>query len=294
MSRMSCTYSFVEFGMLTLILTIVMVSFRSNVVHQKTGGVIMFILRLLASLNDEGLIWYSINTRRWMFNLEKIELKEMSEDVVKHMTQHMSRLSGKKQVGLKLCACLGPSFDATTLERARKDAVIGDDFLESCVEDGFLQTGGGSSYKWSHNQVQQAAYGLIPLHRREKIHLLIGSRLLLSTTPSEMDRFIFHITDNINKGAKLLKVPEQKYEVVELNLRAGEKMRQQQSFYSAVKYLMTGIELLGDDCWRAKYRLSLRLYDAGKPSFFVVNFAYASCSSHSFHFIYPAIIVCSC
>lgn len=254
----------------------------------------MFILRLLASLNDEGLIWYSINTRRWMFNLEKIELKEMSEDVVKHMTRHMSRLSGKMQLGLKLCACLGPSFDATTLERARKDAVIGDDFLESCVEDGFLQNGGGSSYKWSHNQVQQAAYGLIPLQRREKIHLLIGSRLLLSTAPSEMDKFIFHITDNINKGAKLLKISEQKYEVVELNLRAGEKMRQQQSFHSAVKYLMTGIGLLEDDSWSAKYRLSLRLYDAGKPSFFVVSFVCVSCTLHPFHFISPFYNRCSC
>ena len=90
----------------------------------------MFVLRLLASLNDDGLIWYSINSRRWVFDLRKIELKEMSEDVVKHMTDHMSRLPGKVQLGLKLCACLGPSFDATLLEKARKDAAIGDDFLD--------------------------------------------------------------------------------------------------------------------------------------------------------------------
>jgi len=243
----------------------------SNVVHRKTGGIIMFVLRLLASLNDEELIWYSIKSRRWMFDLQKIELKEMSEDVVKHMTEHMGRLPGKMQLGLKLCACLGPSFDATILERARKDAIIGDDFLESCVEDGLLQTDGGSSYKWSHDQVQQAAYGLIPLQKREKLHLLIGSRLLLSIPPSEMERFIFHVADNINRGAKFLEDLEQKYEVAELNLRAGEKLLQQQSFHSAVNYLMNGITLVGDDSWGAKYSLTLRLYDAASEALCVVG-----------------------
>ena len=231
----------------------------------------MFILRLLASLNDEGLIWYSIKLRRWMFDLQKIELKEMSEDVVKHMTEHMSRLPGQKQLGLRLCACLGPTFDAMILEKARKNADIGDNFLASCVEDGYLLTEGGSSYKWSHDQVQQAAYGLIPLQMREKVHLLVGSRLLMSTPPSEMERFIFHVTDNLNNGANLLDNLEQKRDVAELNLRAGEKVLQQQSCHSAVRYLMTGISLLGDDdSWEANYRLSLSLYDAGRsPLFFV-------------------------
>eukprot|EP00984_Skeletonema_dohrnii_P004901 scaffold1730_cov69-Skeletonema_dohrnii-CCMP3373.AAC.4 len=183
----------------------------------------------------------------------------------------MGRLPGKMQLGLKLCACLGPSFDATILEGARKDATIGDVFLESCVEDGFLQTDGGSSYKWSHDQVQQAAYGLIPLQKREKLHLLIGSRLLLSIPPSEMERFIFHVADNINRGAKLLEDLEQKYEVAELNLRAGEKLLEQQSFHSAVKYVMTGITLLEDGSWGAKYSLTLRLYDAASDALCVVG-----------------------
>jgi predicted ATPase len=249
----------------------------------------MFVLRLLASLNDEELIWYSIKSRRWMFDLQKIELKEMSEDVVKHMTEHMGRLPGKMQLGLKLCACLGPSFDATILERARKDAIIGDDFLGSCVENGFLQTDGCSSYKWSHDQVQQAAYGLIPLQKREKLHLLIGSRLLLSIPPSEMERFIFHVADNINRGAKLLEDLEQKYEVAELNLRAGEKLLEQQSFHSAVKYLMNGITLVGDDSWGSKYSLTLRLYDAGRSPFFIVV-----CASHLRSHLYHSNPACCC
>ena len=244
----------------------------------------MFILRLLASLNDEGLIYYSINLRRWTFDLQKIELKEMSKDVVNHMTEHMSRLPGQTQLGLKLCACLGSTFDTMLLEKARKNSDIGDDFLTSCIEHGYLLTEDDSSYRWSHDQIQQAAYGLIPLQKREKLHLLVGSRLLLAssllmgTTSSEIERFLFLVADNMNKGANLIDNIEQKRDVAELNLRAGEKVLQQQSYHSAVKYLMTGISLLGDDSWEANYRLTLRLYDAGKSSLFYIDIVV--CASH--------------
>ena len=235
----------------------------------------MFVLRLLTSLNDEGLVWYCMSSRRWMFDLQRIELKEMSEDVVKHMTEHMSRLPKKMQMGLKLCACLGPNFDAVVLEKARKGANIGDNFLESCVEDGFLQTKGNSSYyTWAHDQVQQAAYELIPLQQREKFHLLIGSRLLLSTPSSEIEEFIFYIVDNMNRGLNLVVNPYQKYEVAELNLKAGEKVLERHSFHSSVKYLMTGISLLESDSWEKKYSLTIRLYDAGQFPLLRISFLF--------------------
>ena len=59
----------------------------SNVVHSKTGGIIMFVLRFLASLNDERDLWFSMSSRRWMYNLEEIRLKEIHGDVVSHMTE---------------------------------------------------------------------------------------------------------------------------------------------------------------------------------------------------------------
>eukprot|EP00984_Skeletonema_dohrnii_P030217 scaffold21542_cov121-Skeletonema_dohrnii-CCMP3373.AAC.2 len=239
----------------------------STVVHQKTGGIIMFVRRLLISLNDEGLVWYSLSSHRWMFDLQKIEVKEMSEDVVKHMTEHMSRLPKKMQMGLKLCACLGPKFDTAIVEKVQRGANIGDNFLESCVDDGFLQIKGDSGfYTWAHDQVQQAAYELIPLQQREKFHLLIGSRLFLSTSSAEIDKFIFYIVDNMNRGVTLVDNPQQKYEMAELNLRAGEKILERHSFQSSVKYLMAGIALLENDSWEKKYGLTIRLHDAASEA----------------------------
>ena len=59
----------------------------TTVVHSKTGGIIMFVLRFVASLNDEGDLWYSMSNRRWMYQIEDISVKEIHGDVVSHMTE---------------------------------------------------------------------------------------------------------------------------------------------------------------------------------------------------------------
>ena len=71
----------------------------SAIVHNKTGGIILFILRFLASLNDEGDLWFSMSHRRWMYNLEQIRQKEIQQDVVSHMTEQMKNLSRAMQMG---------------------------------------------------------------------------------------------------------------------------------------------------------------------------------------------------
>jgi hypothetical protein len=62
-------------------------------VHSKTGGVILFILRFLASLNNDGDLWFSMTKRRWMYDLEQIRQKEIHNDVVTHMTEVLCTLA---------------------------------------------------------------------------------------------------------------------------------------------------------------------------------------------------------
>lgn len=64
----------------------------SDVVHSKTGGVILFILRFLASLDNDGDLWFSMTKRRWMYDLEQIRQKEIHNDVVTHMTEVLLHL----------------------------------------------------------------------------------------------------------------------------------------------------------------------------------------------------------
>ena len=197
----------------------------SNVIHTKTGGIIMFVLRFLKSLHDEGLLWFSLSSRRWEFDLQKIRVKEISADVVQHMTLNMTCLDKNMQRGLKTAACLGSNFDAEILQKAKKDDDFDMDmFLVKCVEDGYLVSSDGSKqFAWAHDQVHQAAYELISIEKRELFHLLLGSRLLMKSSSSESSKMLFFVVDNMNRGVKLLENSAQKHELAFLNLRAGER-----------------------------------------------------------------------
>ena len=86
----------------------------------------------------------------------------------------------------------------------------------------------------------------------------------MSTSPSEMKPMLFFIVDNMNRGANLIEEQEQRYEVSQLNLEAGEKALSTSAFHSATKYLNFGLSLLGPESWEMKYELTIRLYDAGE------------------------------
>lgn len=209
----------------------------SNVVHSKTGGIIMFLLRFLKSLNDESLLWFSLSARRWEFDLNKIRIKQISEDVVQHMTLTMTKLEKNMQMGLRTAACLGSNFDAEILRRVKKeDDFDMETFLEKCVEDGYLiSIDDTKKFAWTHDQVHQAAYELIPIAQRESFHLLLGSRLLMESSSQEQGELLFYVVDNMNRGLKLLESSAQKYELSFLNLRAGE--RGKWMFVSAISAL---------------------------------------------------------
>ena len=86
----------------------------------------------------------------------------------------------------------------------------------------------------------------------------------MATPSSELQEMMFFIVDNMNRGSKLLTDQEQKNEVAQLNLAAGEKALIASAFHSAAKYLLAGLSLLGEDSWDTKhYNLTIKLYDAG-------------------------------
>ena len=78
-----------------------------------------------------------------------------------------------------------------------------------------------------------------------------------------MKHMIFFIVDNMNRGSKLIDDQDKKYEVSQLNLKAGEKALSASAFHSSTKYLLTGLSLLDEDSWERKYDLTIRVYDAG-------------------------------
>jgi len=112
---------------------------------------------------------------------------------------------------------------------------------------------------------------LIPTQIQEAFHLLVATRLFMRTQQSEMEEAIFFIVDNMNKGSNLIDDQKQRYELSQMNLRAGEKAISSSAFHSAAKYFLAGISNLCPDSWDVEYDLTLQLYDAASEALYVTG-----------------------
>lgn len=184
----------------------------------------------------------------------------------------MKRLPHDIQSGLKFAACIGANFSAETLQLAISTANVDiQDFIESVVEAGFLHERSPHNLTWVHDQVQQAAYELIPQDKRESFHLLLGTRMYLNTPSGSLDKVLFPIVCNMNAGTALIRSREQKFEVAKLNMKAGSRLIASSVFSTAAKYLVAGCKLLDDRDWDDNYDFAIRLHDAAGDALFAVG-----------------------
>ena len=119
-------------------------------------------------------------------------------------------------------------------------------------------------YKFVHDRVQEAAYSLIPEELRAEAHLRIGRLLTKRTPPERLEEAVFEIVNQLNRGAALISSQDEREQLAELNLIAGQRARVSTAYASALKYFSTGAALLPSDCWVRRYELAftLELYRA--------------------------------
>jgi predicted ATPase len=179
--------------------------------------------------------------------------------VVDLMVGKLTRLPAETQAALQQLACLGNVAEIAMLsmvlgkshEDLRSDlwAAIRLDLVEPCE----------SSYKFMHDRIHEAAYSLIPERLRAETHLRIG-RLLTAHTPAEKrDQAIFEIVNQLNRGGALITAPDEREQLAELNLLAGQRARATTAYASALTYLTAGAALLGEDSWDCRRDLIFAL-----------------------------------
>src|SRR6202040_1841302 len=96
------------------------------------------------------------------------------------------------------------------------------------------------SYKFVHDRVQEAAYSLIPEELRAEAHLRIGMLLAAHTPPEKREEAIFEIVNQVNRATALITSPDEREQVAELNLIAGECAKTSTAYASALNYLNAG------------------------------------------------------
>jgi Predicted ATPase len=230
----------------------------AKLVHVKTGGNPFFAIQFLSSLVEEGLLTFDHDGARWSWDIDRIHAKGYTDNVVDLMVGKLTRLPTEAQNALQQLACLGNIAESTALSM-----VLGisegqlDTTLWPARHQGLVERVAGA-YRFVHDRVQEAAYGLIPEQLRGEAHLRIGRLLAAHTPPEKPEKAIFDIVNQLNRGASLMTSMQEREQLAALNLLAGERAKASTAYVSALNYLTAGAALLAEDCWVRRRELPSR------------------------------------
>ena len=255
----------------------------SEVILAKTNGNPLFVRQFLRSLYDNKLVEFDVSKKCWRWDLDAIQNAGITDNVVEMMAHEIQKLSEPAQHVLKLAACIGNQFDLATLiwvnEKPWRQTV--NDLWEALYE-GMIQPVGETNQflqsfvlkpvehtdaelkkvflKFLHDRVQHAAYSLIREGIKREIHLKIGRFMVANASEQELEERLFDILNHLNLGAPLITEPEEKYQLADLNLRAGKKAKATAAYHDALKYFTFGTDCLPENAWQGHYDLLFPLF----------------------------------
>jgi len=232
----------------------------AELVHEKTAGNPFFAIQFLTTLAEERLLVFDASEMGWTWDVNSIRGKGFTDNVVDLMISKLKRLPAATQEALKQLACIGNSAETRVLSmvRGESEEEVHMDLWEA-VRDGLVLRL-GSSYKFLHDRVDEAAYALIPEEFCPQMHLRIARLLVAKMTRDEIAEEIFDVVHQFHSGLALISDPDEKEQVAELNLNAGIKAKASTAYASACTYLSAGMDLVGYDPWKNRYELAFGLW----------------------------------
>ncbi len=227
----------------------------AELIVRKTHGNPFFVKQFLSTIYKEQLLIIEPETG-WSWDLENIDLMQVTDNVVDLMARQITGLQENTRDALIASACIGSQFTLEALsfilEKPVKETL---EYLSDAIDEGFIIQS-KNIYLFQHDRIQEAAYSLIPIEKRNEVHHKIGRYGLDSIQKTELEENIFYIVDQLNFGKNLLSKPEDQEELAHLNLMAGKRAKNSSAYASAVNYLRIGRSLLQEQSWGKDYVLT--------------------------------------
>eukprot|EP00804_Cyclotella_cryptica_P020127 CCRYP_014899-RB/>CCRYP_014899-RB protein AED:0.03 eAED:0.03 QI:211/1/1/1/1/1/6/342/1334 len=237
----------------------------SRVVFRKTDGNPFFVQTFLRSLIESSHLKYDLRRKCWTWDIDSIYAENITPNVLDLISTKMTNLSQDVQTALKVASCFGTKINIS-VARDLSDTpqylglLSG---LNKAVEDNFMDPVPDGSYRFVHDKVREAAYGLICCDCKDQYHFDIGTTLLFyyESQIGSTSGDLVAVIDQINHGVpSLVRSQSQRISIARLNFTAGSKAMQCYDYISAYTHAKAAILLLPSDSWRMHYDLSLGLY----------------------------------
>ncbi|MCY7283155.1 MAG: diguanylate cyclase, partial [Cyanobacteria bacterium CAN_BIN43] len=257
----------------------------AKLVYQKTQGNPCLSRQLLKSFHQDGLIYYRDG---WECDISQIQTLTVTDDIVELMISQLRELAAPTRQVLQLAACMGDRFNLKTLALVyeKSEAETAAD-LNQALQQGLVLPQNASyrfqilppsddrvevapaiAYQFLNARIQKTAYALISSEHQRSTHLEIGRLLLQNIPAADQEECLFEIVNSLNQGRALM-TEDERTNLANLNLRAGQKAKAATAYGAAMESLTMGMSLLASDSWQVNYALTLALYTEGIEAAFL-------------------------
>lgn len=224
----------------------------ANTIHKKTEGNAFYVLVFLRSLYDDELLKYNFAIMKWTWDDDEVKAKFATSNVAAILLNKLQSLNPRTQNVVKVASCLGAKFSLSAVaaitdnmsqaelsslastsaseEHKERDDDDNDGIssldisISELDEEGLWERDSRDVCHFEHDNIQSAAYGLIPEERRDSFKGKIGTILMRNLDQSALDNNLFEVVSLRNCVSMDTLSNEDRMELASLNLRAGMKV----------------------------------------------------------------------
>ena len=240
----------------------------SSIMFSKTGGNPFFSLKFLETLIDSGNMRYSLLERRWLWNVDMVDVQDIADNVLELIITKMKELNTEDKKAIAVASCFGIKIRQSVVEILSASKPFQNFSLEKAVGFGFMNFD-GTNFKFVHDRVREAAYCLIEstgVHHYDIGITLYSSSDFWDCNTEELSDLLPTILEQLNHGVpSLIKCPDDRASIAELNYKESVRALDCCDCASAVFFGEKSVSLLRKDSWTINHKKYL--YQLAAASF---------------------------
>lgn len=247
----------------------------ATVVHERTLGNPFFVRQFLFELYESGLLAFDHEHGEWRYDINAIVRTPVTHNAADFMARKIERLSYSATRSLQAAACLGGEFEWGMLHTVltaissgqsssteqKIDLAAG---MAEALHEGLILSSGAASggtptvlfepeFRFLHDRVQQAAYSLVPVEDRSRIHLAAARYMLDLSGDNDRDgevkipddECLFEIVGHLHSANIGEHTGVDQFEpalAVRLNLEATRRARASGAISEALEFIHAAID----------------------------------------------------
>ncbi|MDX2471443.1 MAG: SpoIIE family protein phosphatase, partial [SAR324 cluster bacterium] len=241
-----------------------------------------FVNQFLIKLNELQKFHFDPSSESWHWKLPEIKNLEISGNVAELMAEKIGSLAKTSKTILKNASCLGASFQLSTLALVSNMSPTDTaDTLKLCINSGLVQAIGDDykyvaefnlnedeqaqttldaiTYRFVHDRIQQAAYGLLEEEEKTALHFKIANILWEKEAHIAESKNLFIVANQMLLGLGLVTGLEFRLKVAHLFYLAGIRSKAAAAFDPAVQFFRSSFALIKEKPFEQDFTFSMYL-----------------------------------